>query len=152
MVELLDETSRCPHPELIEGVITELLQTFGVTQNVTLIICDDAFIHKLNLAHRNVDKPTDVLSYPLFDPLDEPANSSGNAKVPTVEQLGDVFISLDTAQRQASEAGRTLLEELIYLAAHGVTHLRGFDHRTEPEWQTFHRAQKHALELYHAKS
>ena len=152
MVELLDETNRCPHPERLEGVINQLLSDLNVTQTVTLIICDDAFIHELNLAHRGVDKPTDVLSYPLFDPLDEPPEEAGSVKVPTVEQLGDIFISLETAQRQAAHQGRSLPEELVVLAAHGVTHLRGFDHRTELQWQTFHQAQKHALELYRARS
>lgn len=148
MVELLDETKRCPQPDTLKTVINQLLADLNITQTVTLILCDDAFIRGLNLAHRGVDKPTDVLSYPLFDPLDEPQE---DVKVPTVEQLGDIFISLETALRQAP-AGRSLTEELVVLAAHGLTHLRGFDHRTETQWQTFHQAQKHALELYRARS
>ena len=147
MVELLDETSRCPHPERLRAALDAYLENVGVNQIVTLIICDDAFIRALNQRDRSVNAATDVLSYPLFDPLDEHAD----ATVPEIEQLGDVFISLDTAERQAPEQNRTLLEELVVLAAHGVTHLRGFDHRTEPEWQTFRQAQNRALELYHAK-
>ena len=67
---------------------------------------------------------------------------------PEVEQLGDVFISLDTAARQAKEKGHDLETEILSLAAHGVTHLRGYDHPTEAAWQTFHQAQNRILELY----
>lgn len=147
MVELIDETKRCPHPDLLEVSLNRYLQDIGSEQIVTLIICDDATIHRMNLADRSVDAPTDVLSYAL----EEPGESGLELQVPIVEQLGDIFISLDTAERQAPEFGRDTLEELIVLAAHGVTHLRGFDHETEAAWQTFHAAQKRALDLYHAR-
>lgn len=142
MLEILNETRQSLPPE-VEAALQAYLDEVGVTQIVTVILCDDATIHKLNWAHRGVDSPTDVLSYPLEE--------AEGATMPKVEQLGDVFISLDSAARQAPEHGYTFVEEVLSLAAHGITHLLGFDHRTEEAWQTFHKAQKRARELYHAR-
>lgn len=81
---------------------------------ISLVLCDDAFIQSLNLDHRGKDKPTDVLSFP-----------QGDAVV-----LGDIVISLDTAARQAQSAGWSHLDEVILLAIHGVLHLLGYDDET----------------------
>lgn len=143
MLEILNETPQSLPLDILEDVLATLFQELGVGQTVTLIFCTDAFIHNLNLRDREVDGPTDVLSYPLHEP--------GDATMPKVEQLGDIFISLDTASRQAETHGFTLTEEILTLAAHGIRHLQGFDHPTEEAWQTFHTTQKRARELYHEK-
>lgn len=141
MLEILNETPQFLPLGRLERALKRYLSETGVTQTVTLILCDDATIHDLNLAHRGVDAPTDVLSYPLVEPDD--------AKMPGVEQLGDVFVSLDTAAAQAVPHGHSLVEEVLVLSAHGITHLRGFDHPTEAAWQTFHTAQTRVLALFH---
>jgi probable rRNA maturation factor len=63
--------------------------------------------------------------------------------MPQVSHLGDIFISLDTAQKQAKD---DVLSEILTLAAHGITHLRGYDHPTEEMWIPFHEAQRQVLE------
>ena len=146
MLELLNETPQRLPLERIEGTLNAYLQDLGVTRIVTLILVDDATIHRLNRDHRGVDAPTDVLSYRL----DEVEDASMNVP-PEVEQLGDVFISLETAAKQAAQKGRDLESEVLTLAAHGVTHLRGFDHPTEAAWQTFHQAQNRVLELHQTR-
>ena len=146
MVEIIDETQQCPQPDLITEVLNRLLDerlSPDHSHIVTLIICDDETIKTLNKAHRNEDAPTDVLSYPTHEPSD--------VRMPVVEQLGDVFISLDTAKRQAVTHKHSATEELLVLAAHGITHLEGYDHETEEAWQTFHNAQTRVLELYQEK-
>src|SRR5262245_50970835 len=78
--------------------------------SLSLVLVDDAAIHTLNRDYREVDKPTDVLSFSMRE-------GAGGELNPDV--LGDVVISVDTAARQAAEAGRTLEEELLHLAVHG---------------------------------
>ena len=81
------------------------------------------------------DAPTDVLSFPQWEP--------GDPFVP--QMLGDVVISMETAQRQADQRGHDLATEVIVLAAHGLQHLLGFDHQNELEWQPFHEMEALAL-------
>lgn len=87
--------------------------------DVALRLTRDPAIHALNRDYRSRDRPTDVLAF---------AHQEGPAADPDV--LGDVVISVETARRQAR---RGLMAELLHLAAHGVCHLLGYDHRTDAE-------------------
>ena len=90
---------------------------------VSLSLCDDAEIQAINAEWRAKDEPTDVLSFPQFEmPLP-----------PWAPTLGDVLISLETANRQAREAGHSLSDELVVLLVHGMLHLLGFDHIEDDE-------------------
>jgi probable rRNA maturation factor len=91
---------------------------------LSVVVCDDPTIHQLNRDHRKKDKPTDVLAF---------AQREGKPVQGTRDLLGDVVISLETAQRQADEHGRSLWDEVTMLLAHGLLHLVGFDHRTRAE-------------------
>ena len=94
---------------------------------LSVLLTNDAEIHALNLEHREKDKPTDVLSFPL----DEGGGADGFVSGTRV--LGDVVISLDTAARQARGRKRELLPEVRFLLAHGVLHLLGYDHGNPAE-------------------
>lgn len=87
-------------------------------------VVDDGAIQALNLAYRGLDKPTDVLSFPMGEGADIAAIPDGF--------LGDIVISLDKAMAQAAEYGHSPLRELSFLTVHGVLHLLGWDHM-EPE-------------------
>lgn len=140
MVEILDETNRFPHVDAVAEALSELMRDFTLDErSLTVVLLDDAAIRGHNRDHRGVDAPTDVLSYPTAEPDD--------LDVPAVEHLGDILISVDTAQRQASGHGHSLLDEVLVLAAHGLTHLRGFDHPTEERWEVFRKTQRRILEL-----
>ena len=89
---------------------------------LSVLLTNDREIHALNLQHREKDKPTDVLSFPL----DEGGGADGSVSGTRV--LGDVVISLDTAARQARGRHRELLPEVRFLLAHGLLHLLGYDH------------------------
>jgi probable rRNA maturation factor len=89
---------------------------------LSLLLTDDAGIRTLNRQHRQKDKPTDVLAFPMSDGAPEPQGI-----------LGDVVISLETAQRQADARRRPLIEEVRFLLAHGLLHLVGYDHATPTE-------------------
>ena len=91
------------------------------TYDLSVTIVDDETIHAYNRDYRNIDRPTDVLSFAYndFDEgiIDEPINS-----------LGDIIISYDTCKRQAKEYGHSFERELCFLFTHGFLHLLGFDH------------------------
>jgi rRNA maturation RNase YbeY len=98
---------------------------------VSIALLDDERITELNRSHRGLDGPTDVLAY------------EGDAEDPTY--LGDVVISVETAARHAAEAGRPLLHEVAWLAAHGVLHLLGFDDVDDAERALMIERQDRAL-------
>jgi len=83
---------------------------------VALRLCDDAAIHQLNRAYRKKNKPTDVLAFAMREGPPGAADSA---------VLGDIVISVETARRQATKG---LPHELLFLAAHGLCHLLGYDH------------------------
>jgi probable rRNA maturation factor len=88
---------------------------------VSLRLTDDPAIHELNRDYRGKDRPTDVLAFAMREAEDA-------ALAP--ELLGDIVISVDTAARQAR---RGLFQELMFLAAHGLCHLLGYDHQSDEE-------------------
>ena len=89
---------------------------------LSVLLTDDRGIQELNREHRSKDKPTDVLAFPMDESVPDPRGI-----------LGDVVISLDTADRQARARRRPLLEEVRFLLAHGVLHLVGYDHAEPAE-------------------
>ncbi|MCB0354871.1 MAG: rRNA maturation RNase YbeY [Bdellovibrionales bacterium] len=89
---------------------------------VSIVFTTDSDIQALNKNYRAKDKPTDVLSFSLLE----------GAPVPT-QSLGDVVISLDTAERQAKVLGVPLDDELLRLLIHGLLHLIGYDHENVPK-------------------
>jgi probable rRNA maturation factor len=115
---------------VVRRLAEHMLRDLGVVDSeLSILLCDDLVIHTLNLEHRNKDKPTDVLSFPQAEFLRPEVVKPGNQ----LDMLGDVVISLDTAQRQAQGRRRPLLEEVRFLLAHGVLHLLGYDHMTQAE-------------------
>jgi probable rRNA maturation factor len=138
VVEILDETARFPAPERLAGALQSLLEAAGLAEReVTVVLVDDATMAQRNRADRGVEGPTDVLSYPTAEPDD--------VGVPPVPHLGDVLVDLDAAARQAPEHGHGTVEEVLVLAAHGLTHLRGFDHPDATSWAPFRAAQREVL-------
>ncbi|MCP9858739.1 MULTISPECIES: rRNA maturation RNase YbeY [unclassified Cyanobium] len=89
-----------------------------------LQLCDDATIAGLNQTWRHRSGPTDVLAFAAQEEAPPALEGCGEAWL----ELGDIVISLDTAQRQAHDAGHGLAEELLFLASHGLLHLLGWDH------------------------
>jgi probable rRNA maturation factor len=100
----------------------------GDTYELSLRLTGDAEIQALNAQFRQLDKPTDVLSFAAME-VDFPqvADNSLDSAI----YLGDIIISVDTAARQAPEHGYSLRKELAWLASHGLLHLLGWDHPNE---------------------
>ncbi len=112
---------------------------------------DDEGIRKLNAEYRDIDKATDVLSFPanmLLKPISEHTEEDGlvlECGDDGAVSLGDIAISLDTAERQAKEYGNTLEEEIAFLAVHGILHLMGYDHIEEEDELKMRQKQREAL-------
>ncbi|MBA4493158.1 rRNA maturation RNase YbeY [Paenactinomyces guangxiensis] len=106
---------------------------------VAVTIVDNPAIQQINKEYREMDRPTDVLSFPLWEPDEEWVLSEEEDAVP----LGDIVISFPKAKEQAKEYGHSLERELGFLAVHGFLHLLGYDHETmEEEKEMFHRQEE----------
>ncbi|MQC25468.1 MAG: rRNA maturation RNase YbeY [Chloroflexi bacterium] len=94
---------------------------------LALVLTEDSLLQELNLRHRDVDAPTDVLSFPANEgePFPQP---DGEAPY-----LGDIVVSVESVERQAADAGLTAAEELAHVVLHGVLHLLGYDHEEADE-------------------
>lgn len=114
-----------------EAVETTLdFEDFQNHCEVSVTFTDNEGIHELNKKFREVDKPTDVLSFPLFD-------FEGETDEPPVDEimsnLGDIVISLEKAKEQADEYGHSFEREVAFLCVHSMLHLLGYDHETSEE-------------------
>jgi len=97
---------------------------------ISVTLCDNAYIKKLNTKYRGKKSPTDVLSFPMYDfSVEEESALPEGECVP----LGDIVISLERAEAQAKEIGNTFVEEVAFLTVHSVLHLLGYDHELGKE-------------------
>ena len=132
----------------IRKVIRTALAAEGVTFpcEIDVLLTHDAGIHQINLDMRQVDRATDVLSFPEFDltpgqlPGEEDADP-GTGLVP----LGDMVISMERVKAQAKEYGHSNRRELAYLVVHSVLHLLGYDHLDEGPMKAQMRGREEAI-------
>lgn len=130
---------------LIEQAVLKSLALEGVSSDleISVLLVDDAGIQEINRDHRQIDKATDVLSFPQY-------NSKAEVAAAGYTALGDIVISLERAQEQAAAYGHSLEREVGFLTVHSVLHLLGYDHdtaeRTE-EMQARERAILEAMQL-----
>ena len=110
------------------------------TAEVGLVFTDNDYIAELNKQYRNVDGPTDVLSFAM---LEGETLQDGSDSI----MLGDVVISLERAREQAEEYGHGLTREIAYLTVHGVLHLLGYDHETDTEKKVMREKEERILSL-----
>lgn len=158
----------------IDLVVHRTLEIAGITSQVmlTLLVTDDDGIRDMNKQYRHQDKPTDVLSFPLLEkplvnaPADqlwaiqqtqgqtENAGTTSAFVTPPgmVTNLGDIVISWPTVVRQATVAGHSTAYELLYLLAHGVLHLIGYDDHSEAGYQAMVHMQQAVLQFVGQKA
>ncbi len=109
-------------------------QGVPVSCEINVLVTDDDTIHEINKANRDMDKSTDVLSFPMFDltPGELPEDWDELIDPMTgLVPLGDMAISMDHAKAQAVEYGHSVEREVGYLTVHSVLHLLGYDHVDE---------------------
>lgn len=123
-----------------EKTIREVLKVEKIEENVevSLLIVDRDEIHILNRDYRDVDRPTDVLSFPMDE---EGFDQEGNP----ILLLGDIVICLDVAKDQAEDFGHCLEREMMYLICHSTLHLLGYDHIEETDKREMREKEKEIM-------
>lgn len=135
---------------IIRKCISAVLKEEGVTVpcEINVLVTNDAGIQMINKTSRNLDKPTDVLSFPMFDltagVLPEDWTEYQDPATDMVP-LGDMCISLQRAIAQAQEFGHSTRREVGYLTIHSMLHLLGYDHMDEGEQKRQMRAREEAI-------
>ena len=155
MTLLLEEEVDIPfsfdYRKVAEDVIDKALEVeeFPYEVEVSLVLTDDAAIHELNQQFREMDRSTDVLSFPMMDYpapgdfslLDLSATSENDELI-----LGDIVISVDHVLAQAKEYGHSRKREYAFLIAHSMLHLMGYDHMEEDERLEMEQRQREILD------
>ncbi|MCR5505662.1 MAG: rRNA maturation RNase YbeY [Bacilli bacterium] len=109
---------------------------------VSVTFVDNTFIHQLNRDYRQINRPTDVISFAFLDGEDDRNDQLNGTGIVC---LGDIYISIDKAQEQAKEYGHSLNRELSFLFVHGLLHLLGYDHMTKEDEEVMFRLQDEIL-------
>ena len=156
MIEFIfeDEQEKLEFTEEMETVIQravsttmEVLECDGTDCEVSILITDNEGIQNINRETRDIDAPTDVLSFPILEfdndgvMIEESGDYDGDLLL-----LGDIVISLEKAAEQAEEYGHSLMRELGFLAAHSTLHLMGFDHQGEEDTPVMRAHEKAVME------
>ena len=137
---------------IIEQALDYLKCPYEVQVNLTLT--DNEGIHQINKEYRQIDRPTDVLSFPLIDyeePNVFPENLEEAAEdyfdLDTGElMLGDIIISVEKCKEQAAEYGHSVLREYSFLIVHSILHLFGYDHMEDDERAVMEQKQREILD------
>jgi probable rRNA maturation factor len=136
--QLLKETALC--------CLKEENMEFGCEVNI--LITDDASIRDINRQFRDIDNPTDVLSFPMTNIKEgRMADEGGDFDIDEgLLAIGDIVISIETAMKQSEQYGHSLERELAFLTAHGMFHLLGYDHMESSEEEIMMAKQEKVLD------
>lgn len=140
--------SELPNEEkLIKEVVSRVLEEEKVLSEVDVYITltNNEEIHKINKEYRDVDRPTDVLSFPMYE-RDEIAGLKNDTDDEIEKILGDIIVSIEKVREQAEEYGHSFERELAYLVTHGMLHLLGYDHMIEEEKEVMRKREEEILE------
>ncbi|MBD3948415.1 rRNA maturation RNase YbeY [Tuanshanicoccus lijuaniae] len=154
VIDLIDEANYLneSHQQLIEAVIALTAKKLQLNQEseVDISIVDNESIHALNKQYRNIDRPTDVLSFALNEGEEDwDFSLDEQEEVFDIPQhYGDIIISYQKIGEQAEEYGHSFERELAFLVVHGFLHLNGFDHQTSEEEQAMFALQEEVLREY----
>ena len=123
-----NETDVAISKKIFEKIVGKSEKALGIKKGeIGLALVSDKKIHELNKKYRKKNKPTDVLSFAYTEGKNIAWTKSD------LLQMGDIFISIDTAKKQAKEHKHSLQKELCILFTHGILHLFGFDHGNDKE-------------------
>ena len=133
-VNFLDIEESNEYRNLIEKVIGQAFkeeEIENINLYINIILTNPENIKSINKQYRNIDKETDVLSFPMFEKNEiEGMKLNGNN---ITEVLGDIVISVEKVEEQANEYGHSFERELSYMLIHGFYHLMGYDHMDDEE-------------------
>ena len=134
-LEYLEVEENNTYNKIITKVINQYYKQEKITNPklyISITITSKENIQKINKQYRNIEKPTDVLSFPMFE-KNEIDQKIKNNNFEHEDVLGDIVISIEQVKKQAVEYGHSFERELSYMMVHGFYHLMGYDHMTEEE-------------------
>ena len=134
-LEYLDLEENKEYENIVQKVVQQCFKEENLEKSklyISIILTTPEHIHEINKQYRNVDKETDVLSFPMFEKeeLDEKIK---NQNFEHEDVLGDIIISIDRVKKQAEEYGHSFEREFSYMIVHGFYHLMGYDHIKEED-------------------
>lgn len=148
-LDMNDETNTVTEDmqSLVSNLLAHALQEEGLDGEIeiSLTFMSDEDIQAINYEYRNINTPTDVISFALEE------MGEGEVKIIAEDMptfLGDILISIPTAERQAEEYNHSLEREIGFLAVHGLLHLLGYDHLTETEEKEMFQRQEDILKSF----
>lgn len=148
MIEInYNDIEELPKEErLIKEVVEKVLLEENVLTDVDVYITltNNAEIHKINKEYRDVDRPTDVLSFPMYE-RNEILKLKENTDDEIEKILGDIIVSIEKVKEQAEEYGHSFERELAYLVTHGMLHLLGYDHIIDEEQKIMRKREEEIL-------
>lgn len=151
-VDFLDETQEVKeeHKVLLQDLLNKAAELENVEEGAELSVTfvDDEEIQAINREYRQIDKPTDVISFALNEQDAEEIEVIGES-IPNL--LGDIIISIPRTKDQADAYGHSFERELGFLAVHGMLHLLGYDHMTKEDEQKMFSKQEEILIAYGLK-
>ena len=151
-IDYLDIEENEEYENLLNKVASKCFEQENIDKNsfyISITLTTDENIRKINNKYRNIDKSTDVLSFPMFEK--EELKLKIKEKTQYQDILGDVIISIPTVKRQAIEYGHAFERELAYMLVHAFYHLMGYDHMTEEEKNQMRQKEEVVLEKLNIK-
>ena len=131
MYYVANETEEKVDLKQVRAILKKIVAYYGEKRDFSVTFVTDNEIQELNREYREIDAPTDILTFRLDDAPSFPISfEEEDVDFLNNEEMGDIFISLDTMRRNAEEFGVKNEEELSRLLLHGILHLRGLDHKT----------------------
>ena len=134
-IEYLDIPSSTEYENTINKVVKECFKEEKLEKSkliITITLTNNESIQKINKEYRNIDRATDVLSFPMFERKEIEEKIEKN-NFPCEDVLGELIISIEKVEEQAKEYGHSFERELAYMTVHGFYHLMGYDHMEEDE-------------------
>ncbi len=148
-IEFLDIEENEEYSKLIEKVASKCFEVENLKDKnlyLSVILTNPENIRVTNKTYRNIDKETDVLSFPMFE-KDEIEKITGEYP----EALGDIMISIERVKEQAIEYGHSFERELSYMVVHGFYHLMGYDHMEEEDKKVMREKEENVLSILDIK-
>ena len=153
-INFLDILEQNDYEELINNVLTKAFKEEGldeINMYVNVILTNPKNIKETNKKFRNIDRETDVLSFPMFERNEIDAIIKEEQKFQVQEVLGDIMISIQRVEQQAKEYGHSFERELAYMLIHGFYHLMGYDHMNEEDKKEMRAKEETILNLLNIK-
>ena len=142
MFEIINNTKKeVDELETLEKYLKYVTKKLEIEEAIfNIILVDTEEIHKINKEYRNVDRPTDVISFALED--------NNTFRNPEIRMLGDIYLCIPIAYEQANIYEHSRIREVCFLATHGILHLLGYDHMNSEEEKKMFHLQEELLSGY----